>query len=122
LTLEGVEARYSDGITALSDVSLTVEPGQVCAVLGPNGAGKSTLVRILSGALRPSRGRVTLFGEDLATLDRRALARRIAVVPQTVDVALGFTVREVVTMGRAPHQGAWMRASPEDDAVVARAL
>ncbi len=122
LTLEGVDARYSDGTTALSGVSLSVEPGRICAVLGPNGAGKSTLVRILSGSLRPSRGRVSLFGEDLATLDRRALAQRIAVVPQTVDVALGFTVRQVVAMGRAPHQGTWMRASDEDDAIVARAI
>ena len=122
LTLEGVEARYSDGTTALSGVSLSIEPGQICAVLGPNGAGKSTLVRLLSGALAPSRGKVTLFGEDLAALDRRAIARRIAVVPQTVDVALGFTVRQVVAMGRAPHQGAWMRASKEDRAIVERAL
>ena len=122
LTLEGVDARYSDGTTALSSISLSVEPGRICAVLGPNGAGKSTLVRILSGALQPSRGRVTLFGDDLATLDRRALAQRIAVVPQTVEVALGFTVRQVVAMGRAPHQGSWMRASDEDDAAVARAI
>lgn len=122
LTLDDVDARYPDGMVALSGVSLSVRPGEICAVLGPNGAGKSTLVRLLSGALRPARGKVTLFGEDLATLDRRALAQRIAVVPQHVEVALGFTVRQVVAMGRAPHQGAWMRASDEDDVAVERAL
>jgi iron complex transport system ATP-binding protein len=122
LTLEGVDAQYSDGTSALYDISLSVRPGEVCAVLGPNGAGKSTLVRLLSGALRPARGKITLFGDDVAALDRRALARRIAVVPQAVEVALGFTVRQVVAMGRAPHQGAWMRASAEDDAIVERAL
>lgn len=122
LILEDVDARYPDGTTALSGISLTVRAGAICAVLGPNGAGKSTLVRLLSGALRPSRGRVTLFGDDLAQLDRRALAQRIAVVPQTVEVALGFSVRQVVAMGRAPHQGAWMRSSGEDDAIVERAL
>ena len=122
LKLDDVEARYPDGMVALSGVSLSVRPGEVCAVLGPNGAGKSTLVRILSGALRPSRGSVTLSGEDLSALDRRALAQRVAVVPQHVDVAFGFTVRQVVAMGRAPHQGPWMRASDEDDAAVERAL
>jgi iron complex transport system ATP-binding protein len=122
LKIEDVDAAYSDGILALSGISLSVQPGQICAVLGPNGAGKSTLVRLLSGALRPARGRVTLFGDDLATLDRRAIAQRIAVVPQAVEVAFGFTVRQVVAMGRAPHQGAWMRASAEDDAIVARSL
>lgn len=120
--MEGVDARYPDGTMALSGISLSVKAGEICAVLGPNGAGKSTLVRLLSGALRPSRGRVTLFGDDLAKLDRKALAQRIAVVPQTVEVALGFTVRQVVAMGRAPHQGAWMRSTTEDEAIVARAL
>lgn len=122
LKLEDVDARYADGILALSGISLTVSPGEVCAVLGPNGAGKSTLARLLSGAMRPTRGRVTLFGDDLATLDLRAIAQRIAVVPQSVDVAFGFTVRQVVAMGRAPYQGAWMRPSAEDEAVVARSL
>lgn len=122
LKLEGVDARYEDGMVALSGVSLSVKPGEICAVLGPNGAGKSTLVRLLSGALRPACGKVTLFGDDLAALDRRAIAQRIAVVPQSVDVAFGFTVRQVVAMGRAPHQGAWMRASDEDDAIVEHAL
>src|SRR4051812_49477933 len=91
---------------ALAGVSLRVQPGQLCAVLGPNGAGKSTLVKLLSGALRPKSGTIAVFGEDLAALDRRAIACRVAVVPQHVDVALGFTVREVVLMGRAPRQGA----------------
>jgi iron complex transport system ATP-binding protein len=107
---------------ALAGVSLTVHTGELCAVLGPNGAGKSTLVKLLSGALRPRRGKVTILGADLASLDRRALARLVAVVPQQVDVALGFSVREVVMMGRAPHQGAWMTASSADHAAVERAI
>jgi iron complex transport system ATP-binding protein len=119
--LRGVSAGYGEE-DILHDVSLTVRAGQLCAVLGPNGAGKSTLVKLLSGALRPRVGRVTVAGEDLAGLDRQAIARRVAVVPQSVEVAFGFTVAEVVAMGRAPHQGAWMRASERDRAAVARAL
>ncbi len=107
---------------ALRDVDLAVEPGQLCAVLGPNGAGKSTLVKVLSGLLAPRRGKVTVGGEDLAGLDRRAVARLVAVVPQVAPPAPGFTVHEVVTMGRAPHQGSWMTASPRDLEAVARAL
>jgi iron complex transport system ATP-binding protein len=79
-------------------------------------------VKLLSGALHPRAGTVKIFGEDLATLDRRAIARLVAVVPQQVEVALGFTVREVVMMGRAPHQGAWMSASATDREAVDRAL
>src|SRR5205823_6551315 len=84
--------------------------------------GKSTLVKLLAGALRPKTGTIRVFGEDLASLDRRAIACRVAVVPQQVEVALGFSVREVVMMGRAPHQGAWMSPSPADQEAVERAI
>jgi iron complex transport system ATP-binding protein len=119
IELTGVSAGYG-GSLVLEEVSLAVQRGQLCVILGPNGAGKSTLVKILSGALRPSSGRVALGGEDLAKLDRRAIARKVAVVPQVVDVAFGFTVREVVMMGRAPPQGAWMHADGRDLAAVER--
>lgn len=113
---------YARGVRALDGISLTAQPGEICAVLGPNGAGKSTLVRLLSGTLKADHGRVAILGESIDSLDRRAIARRVAVVPQTVEVSLGFTVREVVMMGRAPHQGVWMRASPADESAVERAL
>jgi iron complex transport system ATP-binding protein len=119
--LSSVWAGYGS-VDALSGVSLTIRTGELCAVLGPNGAGKSTLVKLLSGALRPRRGRAMIFGADFDTLDRRSIARRVAVVPQHVEVALGFSVREVVMMGRAPHQGVWMSAAPADHAAVDRAI
>jgi|JI10StandDraft_1071094.scaffolds.fasta_scaffold18853_1 iron complex transport system ATP-binding protein len=119
--ISGVRAGYGPA-DALTDVSLTVHAGELCAVLGPNGAGKSTLVKLLSGALRPRAGAVRIAGQDLATLDRRSIARLVAVVPQQVEVALGFTVREVVMMGRAPHQGAWMSAGAADREAVDRAV
>lgn len=119
--LVGVSAGYG-GRDILRDVGLTAFSGQLCAVLGPNGAGKSTLVRLLSGALAARTGRIVVGGEDVARLDRRALARKVAVVPQSIEVALGFSVREVVEMGRAPHQGAWMVASDGDHEAVDRAL
>ena len=107
---------------ALSNVSIRVVPGSLVAILGPNGAGKSTLVKVLTGVLPPDAGRLSLFGEDLASLSPRQVARRVAVVPQDVRVAFGFTVREVVTMGRAPHQGAMLVSSSQDDAVVEQVL
>jgi iron complex transport system ATP-binding protein len=110
------------GADVLRHLSLTVQPGQLCAVLGPNGAGKSTLVKLISGVLAPRTGTVTLAGVDAGGLDRRAVACAVAVVPQAVEVAFGFTVRQVVMMGRAPHQGAWMRASAADLAAVESAL
>jgi iron complex transport system ATP-binding protein len=118
----GVPKRGARGDGVLEDVSLRVEAGQLCAVLGPNGAGKSTLLRVLAGVLVPASGHVRIWGDEIASLDRREIARRIAVVHQQASVAFGFSVRDVVAMGRAPHQGAWMRANGRDEELVERAL
>ncbi len=106
----------------LSRVSLRVARGDLWCVLGPNGAGKSTLLRVMAGTLAPVRGTVTLLGEPLQSWDRPRIARKVAVVPQTSEVAFGYSVRDVVMMGRAPHQSAWMRPSDEDRAAVEEAL
>jgi iron complex transport system ATP-binding protein len=94
----------------------------VVALLGPNGAGKSTLLKVAAGLLEPTAGVVSCFGRNLAEVDRRALARSVALVSQNQSPATGFRVREVVAMGRAPHQGGWMREGPEDGPAVERAL
>ncbi len=119
--LRGVSVTYGGRQQALENIDLQVRKGEICAVLGPNGAGKSTLVKVVSGALAPDQGSVVVLGEQLSQ-DRRDIARKIAVVPQASEPALGFTVRSVVMMGRAPYQGAWMRASERDEQAVARAL
>ena len=110
------------GEEPLSGVSLALGAGELVCVLGPNGAGKSTLIRVLAGTLPPARGEVLLFGRSLEGLERREVARSLAVVPQVSEVTWGFAVRDVVTMGRAPHQDGWMRAGAEDRRVVGEAL
>lgn len=122
IALEKVTVRYGVGIPALNDVSLSVASGEVVAVLGPNGAGKSTLLRVMAGALEPASGSVKLAGKEVKATDRRDLARTVAFVTQTADVAFGFTVRDVVMMGRAPHQGSWMAATEADERAVDEAM
>jgi iron complex transport system ATP-binding protein len=130
IELRGVSARYPGhrlegargGDGPLEDASLAVDAGDLVIVLGPNGAGKSTLLRVLAGTLAPAQGEALLFGAPLAGLDRREIARSVAVVRQSDEVSFGFSVRQVVAMGRAPHQGAWMREGDGDRAIVDRAL
>jgi ABC-2 type transport system ATP-binding protein len=85
----------------------------VTALVGVNGAGKSTLLSVLSGALRPRHGRVTLDGTSLYTRARRSLLPRIALMPQSFRYPRNFTVREVV------EYLAWMRGLPRGDIAAA---
>jgi iron complex transport system ATP-binding protein len=105
----------------LDAIDLALRPGEVCVIIGPNGAGKSTLIAALAGLLAPTTGQVRLDGGLLSDLERRARARRIALLPQHTDIAWPITVRSLVELGRIPHQGAFgLRAA--DAAAVDRAL
>src|SRR5262249_60115836 len=90
--LEHVTFGYG-GPDILRDVTLRVRAGERVGLLGPNGAGKSTLLRLASGILRPREGRVLLHGDDLRTVPRDEVARRVAVVPQDFSVQFAYTVR-----------------------------
>ncbi len=74
LRVEGVTAGYR-GVPVLRDVSFAVDAGQVAGLVGPNGAGKSTLLDVVCGTLRPSAGRVLLFGHDVTRLPVHRRAR-----------------------------------------------
>jgi iron complex transport system ATP-binding protein len=107
---------------ALSGVDLALERGELVGLLGPNGGGKSTLLLCLSGVLAPSAGRVEAGGQDLSVLSHRERARRIACVPQRAEPAFGFTVGEMVRLGRYPHLTGWGGYGPRDVEAADRAM
>ena len=106
----------------LDRVSAPIPRGGIVGILGPNGSGKTTLLRLLSGTRVPSRGQVLLDDIPLTRLSRRAVARRIAVVPQETQLAFEYTVMEMVLMGRHPHLGLFEMEGPGDLAVARDAL
>jgi len=106
----------------LREVSLEVESGEVVGVIGPNGSGKTTLIKVLSGVLKGYAGSVHLDGEEIRSLPRRQLARRVAVVPQETEAALPFTALEVVLMGRHPHMGGLSFETAADIGIARQAL
>jgi iron complex transport system ATP-binding protein len=106
----------------LKDVSLALTPGDCAALLGANGAGKTTLLRALLGFVRPDAGEVRLDGQPLASLGRRAIARRIAYVPQAHAPTFPYSVREIVAMARAPAAGWGSKLAAEDETAIEEAL
>ena len=115
-------ARAAARRPAVDDVSLDVAPGMRLGILGPNGSGKTTLLKLLGGVLAPDAGCVTLDGVALPALGRRAVARRIAMVPQDTHPAFDYTALELVLMGRYPHLGAFEVEGAADLAIAAQAL
>jgi len=122
MMLNGEDVVVRAGRRRLLDrVSVEVVPGRVLAVLGPNGAGKSTLLKTLSGDLIPSSGTVRMNGRTLSEWGMHERARLRGVLAQESKLSFGFTVLEVVLMGRLPYEGRNRRLSNNEIARAALA-
>ena len=99
LVVTGVSKRFG-GVPALTDISLTIEPGKVHAFVGENGAGKSTLAKIISGVYTPDEGSMTFGGSPLVLRSpREAIANGIITIAQELAIVPGLTVAENVYLG-----------------------
>jgi iron complex transport system ATP-binding protein len=121
IRLTGVDVRYRDR-TALRGVDLDIGVGERVALIGGNGAGKSTLLRVAVGTLAASAGTVELMGQPVGSLERMAIARRVAVVPQAATLPFATRVEEVVALGRIPHEDPFRGAQTADKAAIAAAI
>lgn len=105
LKVEHVSKLYGKGqtsVTALDDVSFTVEQGEFVAIIGPSGSGKSTLLHILGGVDTPTKGKVYVDGNDMYTLNESALAifrrRQIGLIYQFYNLIPVLNVEENITL------------------------
>ena len=105
-----------------SDISLSVQQGQVLCLLGPNGTGKSTLIKVLAGVLKPKSGRVLIDDRDIRELSRKSFAKRVAYIPQSSTPIFPFLVRDLVVMGRTPYKGFFSSPNSSDYVFVRHAL
>jgi iron complex transport system ATP-binding protein len=112
IQVEHLDKKF-DGRQVLRDIGFEVKPGEFFGIIGPNGSGKSTLLRLLSGVDPASAGNIKLQGKSIAAYSRKELARWLAVLQQDALPPMGFTVREVVEMGRYPFQN-WLGEDTAD--------
>lgn len=110
------------GAHLVQAVNLQVHEGEHLGIVGPNGSGKSTLLRLLAGVLRPGSGSVQLLGRPLNALNRREVARLLAVVEQQAETDSSIRVRDAVELGRTPWLSALAPWTADDDAIVGQAL
>src|SRR5581483_4495244 len=84
----------------ISHVSLAIHKGDYLGIVGPNGGGKSTLLKIRIGLLKPKKGTVQLFGQDIASFKDWSKIGYVAQKATYIDANFPITVEEVVSMGR----------------------
>jgi len=127
LEVEGITRKFG-GLVAVNDVTLDLAPNLVHGIIGPNGAGKTTFINVLSGAIKPTAGKIRLDGEEIAGKPAYAVARRgLGRSYQRTNIFSPFTVREnCLIAAQARHPSPWRLLSgkyaEQETAEIARAL
>jgi ABC-type cobalamin/Fe3+-siderophores transport system ATPase subunit len=103
LELERVSYAFEKSRPFIQDLAFTVGEGDFIGLLGANGSGKSTILKLASGLLKPSFGGISLWGKSLTTIKHKDRAKLISYLPQTLDISVPFTVKELVSMGLYPY-------------------
>jgi iron complex transport system ATP-binding protein len=125
LRLHVEQASYAYAATDRSAPKFTLGPTtfeakqrEIVAILGPNASGKSTLLKLLAGVLKPLSGRIEVDGQEVAELDMRVRAQRIALVQQESELLFPLRVWEYVLQGRYPY-GRRLRFESAEDCLLA---
>lgn len=111
-----------NGKKVVEGFDLDVPVGTVLGLIGPNGSGKTTLLRALAGLIKPIDGTVYLNGQDIWSIPPQKRAQQIGWVPQREGFAWALTVKEVISLGRAPHRGWLMPLTLSDQQVIESVL
>lgn len=106
LELNRIRFSYSNSKERLfiNALSFSIGEGEFIGLLGANGSGKSTILKLGSGILKPSSGDLMLWGKPLHLYNNKDRAKLISYLPQTLDVTVPFTVKEIVSMGLYPYE------------------
>ena len=101
------------GEEIFSDISFSIQKGDVLCILGPNGTGKTTLIKCLNGLHDINSGEILINGENIKKLSFKQISKHIGYIPQAHVPSFPFNVFDVVLMGRAPYLN--LTDSPKDE-------
>jgi iron complex transport system ATP-binding protein len=121
LLVENITLRFR-GTAILDDISFKLHKGKILGLIGPNGAGKTSLIRTINGAVTPANGKIIFKKQDLTQLKPQDRAQLVTTVPQARNVPPGFTVEQIVQMGRTPYLNWFGAVTPKDEEFVEKAL
>lgn len=107
---------------ALKGFRLSLKKGEIRALIGPNGSGKSTALQAMAGLIAPAEGHVAIEDVPVASMSRRAIARKLAFLPQQPSAPDEMTIAQLVRQGRFPHVGLFRSYSRKDEAAIEWAL
>lgn len=99
----------------LRSIAQSIPEGKITAIVGRNGSGKSSLLRLLARLSKPSSGQITIQGKQAASYSRQSFAQVVSLLGQEKGQVPDLTVRELVEMGRAPHQPMFRKRRTEAD-------
>lgn len=106
----------------LENIESIFEKGYIYGIIGPNGSGKTSLIRNLLRFVDSTKGVVRIDEQDIRSVKRKKLARKLALVPQHTKMDASFTAYDIVMMGRTPYQKRFSDASREDEKFVLEAM
>ena len=122
LEVRDLSFHYYNSRLIFSDVSFTVNKGEIMSILGANGSGKTTLLNCLSNLFTPDSGEILINKKPMERMGIRDVARVIGYVPQIHTPTYAYSVLEFTVMGRTPYIGAFATPSVEDYQIADNAL
>lgn len=121
LEVDNLKFGYGDDLV-LNGISFNVKKGEFLSIIGPNGSGKSTLLKTLNNLYPTKSGEISLEGNNVKSLKKKDLAKKMALVLQDNNIEYDFTVEDIVLMGRHPHKGRFERENADDYKIVDESL
>ncbi len=123
MEIENIEFTYKNGKKkVLDNISFKIEEGKITTLIGANGCGKSTLFNVLTKNLKPQKGKVLLYGENIEKIPLKKFASKVAIVHQYNTAPNDITAEKLISYGRIAHNGFYKRNCDEDEKCIKFAI